>query len=44
MKNTVEGVNSRSNDTVEKTIELEDRITEISEAEQNKKRKKLRAV
>ena len=44
MKNTAEGVNSTSNDTVEKAIELEDRVMEITEAEQNKKRKKSRTV
>lgn len=44
MKNIAEGVNSRLNSTVEKTIELEDRIMEITEVEQNKKRKKLRTV
>ena len=44
MKNIAEGANSRLNSTVEKTIDLEDRIMEITEAEQNKKRKKLRTV
>ena len=44
MKNIAEGDNSRLNSTVEKTIDLEDRIMEITEAEQNKKRKKLRTV
>ena len=44
MKNTAEGVNSTSNDTVEKAIELEDKVMEITEAEQNKKRKQSRTV
>ena len=34
MKNTAEGVNSTSNDTVEKAIELEDRVMEITDTKQ----------
>ena len=42
MKNTAEGVNSRSNDTVEKTIELEDRIMEITDVKQEKRQNNKR--
>ena len=34
MKNTLEGINSRLDDTEEQISKLEDRLMEISEAEQ----------
>ena len=34
MKNTLEGIKSRLNDTEEQISELEDRVVEITEAEQ----------
>ena len=37
MKNTLEGINHRLNDTEEWISELEDRIVEITEDEQKKK-------
>ena len=40
MKNTQEGINSRLNDTMEQIYKPEDRIVEISEAENKKKKKK----
>ena len=36
MKNTLEGINSRLYVTEERTSELEDRVEEITEAEQKK--------
>ena len=38
MKNTLKGINIRLNDTEEWIRELEDRVLEITEAEQKKKR------
>ena len=38
MKNTLEGINSRLNDTREQISELEDRIVDITEAEQKKEK------
>ena len=40
MKNTLEEINSRLNDTEEWIREKEDRTEEITEAEQEKKKKK----
>ena len=39
MKNTLEGINSRLNDTEEWIRELEDRVAEITAAEQEKRKK-----
>ena len=39
MKNMVKGINSRPGDTEEQISELEDRITEITPAEQEKKKR-----
>ena len=41
MKNILEEINSRPNDTEERMSELENRIVEITEAEQ-KKRKRIK--
>ena len=38
MKNTLEGIKSRLNDTDEQISELEDRVVEITDAEQKKKK------
>ena len=40
MKNTLEGINCRLNDTEERISELEDRVVEINASEQKKKRMK----
>ena len=40
MKNTLEGINSRMDDTEEWISKLEDRVVEITEAEQKKNKKK----
>ena len=40
LKNTLEGINSRLNDTKEQIRNPEDRVLEITEAEQNKKEMK----
>ena len=37
MKSKLEGINSRLNDTEEQINQLEDRVVEITEAEQKKK-------
>ena len=42
MKNTLEGINSRVNDTEELISELEGRVVEITEAEQKKKKKGMK--
>ena len=39
VKNTLEGINSSLNDTEEQINELEDRVVEIIEAEQKRKKK-----
>ena len=39
MKNILEGINSRLNDTEEQISELEDRAGEITAAEQKKRKK-----
>lgn len=39
-KNTLEGINSKWNDTEEWISELEDRVVEITDVEQKKKKKK----
>ena len=46
MKNSLEGINSRLNDTREQISELEDRIVDITEAEQKKEKqiKKMSTV
>ena len=41
MKNTLEGINSKLNNTEEWISKLEDRVVEITEAEQ-KKRKRMK--
>ena len=40
MKNTLEGINCRLNDKEEQISELEDRVVEITDTEQKKKRMK----
>ena len=40
MKNTLEGINSRLNDTEKEISELEDRVLEITNTKQKKKRMK----
>ena len=42
MKNTVEGINSRINEAEEQISELEDRLVEITAAEQNKEKRMKR--
>ena len=42
MKNTLEGINSRLNDTEEMTRKLEDRVVEITDAEQTKEKRMKR--
>ena len=42
MKNTLEGINSRINEAEEWISELEDRLVEITAAEQNKERRMKR--
>ena len=44
MKNTLEGINGRLNDTEEQVSELEDRIVETNDAEQKKRMKRKRTV
>jgi len=39
MKNTLEGINSRLGDTEENISDLEDRIVEITQTEQQKERR-----
>ena len=39
LKNTLEGINSRLDDTEEWISELEERIVEITQAEQKKRKK-----
>ena len=39
MENTLEGINSRLDDTEERISDLEDRIVEITQSEQQKKNK-----
>ena len=39
MKNTLEGINSRPNDTEERTSVQEDRVMETTAAEQKKEKK-----
>ena len=41
MKNKLEGINSRLNDTEEWISKLEDRVAEITNAEQEKERMKI---
>ena len=41
MKNTLEEINSRLNDTEEWINELKNRVLEITKAEQKKKRKRM---
>ena len=38
MKNTLEGINSRLNDTEEQISELEDRVIEITETDRKNKK------
>ena len=40
VKNTLEGTDSRITDSEERTVELENRMVEITETEQNKGEKK----
>ena len=42
MKNTLEGINSRLHDTEEQISKLEDRVVEITEAEQKEDKRKKR--
>ena len=42
MKNTLEGINIRSSDTEEHTFDLENRIMETTQSEQQKNLKKMR--
>ena len=44
MKNTLEGTNIRVNDTEEWISNLEDRVVEITDAEQKKEWKVMRTV
>ena len=46
IKNTLEGINSRITEAEERTSDLEDKIVELTAAEQNKEKrmKKLRTV
>ena len=39
MKNTLEGINSRLNDTEKQISKQEDRVVEITDAEQKKRKK-----
>ena len=39
MKNTLEGINSRLDDTEEQISELEDRLVEITKAEEKKEKR-----
>ena len=39
IKNTLEGINYRLNDTEEWTSELEDRVVELTDVEQKRKKK-----
>ena len=41
MKNTLEGLNGRLNDTEEWISKLEDRVVEITDAEQKKRKKRI---
>ena len=41
MKNTLEGINIRSSDTEEHTFDLENRIMETTQSEQQKNLKKI---
>ena len=42
MKNTLEGINSRLHDTEEQISKLEDRVVEITEADQKKEKRILK--
>ena len=42
MKNTLEGINSRITEAEEQIIDLEDRMVEITTAEQNKEKRMKR--
>ena len=42
MKNTLEGINSRLNDTEEWISKLEDRVEEINDAEHKKEKKRMK--
>ena len=42
MKNTLEGINSRINEAVERISELENKLVEITAEEQNKERRMKR--
>ena len=42
MKNTLEGINSRINEAEERISELENRVVEITAAEQNKEKRMKR--
>ena len=42
MKNTLEGIHSRINEAEERISELEDRMVEITAAEQNKEKRMRR--
>ena len=44
MKNTLEGINSRLNDTDKWISKLENRVVEITETEQEKRIKGMRTV
>ena len=44
VKNTLEGINSRLNDTKEQISELEDRVMEIIAPEQEKEWEKMRTI
>ena len=41
IKNTLEGLNGRLNDTEEWISKLEDRVVEITDAEQKKRKKRI---
>ena len=44
MKNTLEGINSRLNDTEEEISELEDRVEEITDVEKKEKKKEWKEM
>ena len=44
MKNTLQGINSKLNDTEEQISKMEERVVEITTGKQKKRMKNMRAV
>ena len=44
MKNTLQGINSKLNDTEEQISKMEERVVEITNGKQKKRMKNMRAV